>query len=131
MSYVNAGHPPPAIFSNGSLRSRLNPTGPAIGMDTNGTFNIASVDLSAGDMLFAWTDGVTEVRDTNGELLGEKTVMQKLSQPLFSAQFTIDTVKDIMCRHSNNGKKADDDVTMLAIRKLGMRNRKKINFNNW
>lgn len=125
LSYVNAGHPPPAIFNHGGLQGRLNPTGPAVGMDTNGTFNIASVNLSAGDMLFAWTDGVTEVRDNNGELLGEKTVMQKLSQPLFSAQFTIDTVKDMICRHSNNGKKADDDVTMLAIRKLGIGNRKK------
>lgn len=124
LSYVNAGHPPPAIFSSGSLRSRLRPTGPAVGIDTNGTFDIASVDLSAGDMLFAWTDGVTEVRDNDGELLGEKTVMQKLSQPLFSAQFTIDTVRDMICRHSNNGKKADDDVTMLAIRKLGVGSRK-------
>ena len=131
LSYINAGHPPPAIFGNGGLQGRLNPTGPAVGMDTNGTFNIASVNLSAGDMLFAWTDGVTEVRDNNGEFLGEKTVMQKLSQTLFSAQFTIDTVKDMMCRHSNNGKKADDDVTMLAIRKLGVGNRKKTNFNNW
>ena len=124
LSYVNAGHPPPAIFNKGSLRNRLTPTGPAVGIDTNGTFNMASVDLSAGDLLFAWTDGVTEVRDTSGELLGEKAVMQKLSQPLFSAQFTIDTVKEMISHHSNNSKKADDDVTMLAVRKLGIGRRK-------
>jgi serine phosphatase RsbU (regulator of sigma subunit) len=124
LSYINAGHPPPAIFNKGSLRSRLTPTGPAIGMDTNGTFDIASVQLSVGDLFFAWTDGVTEVRDHEGELLGEKAVMQKLSQPLFSAQFTIDTVKEMISHHSNNGKKADDDVTMLAVRKLGARKRK-------
>jgi len=124
LSYINAGHPPPAIFNKGSLRNRLTPTGPAVGMDTNGTFDIANVHLSVGDLFFAWTDGVTEVRDHDGELLGEKAVMQKLSQPLFSAQFTIDTVKDMISRHSNNGKKADDDVTMLAIRKLGAKKRK-------
>ena len=62
------------------------------------------------------------------ELLGEKAVMQKLSQPLLSAQFTIDTVKEMVSHHSNNGKKADDDVTMLAIRKLGIGKRKSKNY---
>ncbi len=75
--YVNAGHNPPYRLSRPlakgkrAIRDRLQPTGPAIGLMPDQRYQIAESLLSAGEMLYLFTDGVTEARSPGGEEFGQ------------------------------------------------------------
>jgi sigma-B regulation protein RsbU (phosphoserine phosphatase) len=88
LRYVNAGHNPPYL-----VRSRANTSGPlehpapteeltiggaVVGMLPGMSYEEATVDLCSGDVLLAYTDGVTEAHSPDGEEFGEdrlKTVL--------------------------------------------------------
>jgi sigma-B regulation protein RsbU (phosphoserine phosphatase) len=61
LSYVNAGHNPPLIFRSGSGIIRLDAGGPVVGLLPSFAYQQASVILEPGDMLIAFTDGISPV----------------------------------------------------------------------
>lgn len=76
LHYVNCGHNPALLFQAKtrdviSMNSSCFP----IGMFDNETCALNSADLSAGDLLVLYTDGVTEARNSVGEEFG----MERLS----------------------------------------------------
>jgi sigma-B regulation protein RsbU (phosphoserine phosphatase) len=74
LHYVNAGHEPVLLLSQrtGRLR-RLENTGTVLGLSLRVGYRQQSVDLEAGDLLLAMTDGVTEAlrEEEIVHLLGE------------------------------------------------------------
>jgi sigma-B regulation protein RsbU (phosphoserine phosphatase) len=67
LTYSNGGHLPPIVISeDGSLR-RLDQGGTVVGLFDNLSFDEASVYLKAGDILLAYSDGVTEPENDFGE----------------------------------------------------------------
>src|SRR5262249_24544410 len=60
LTYINAGHEAPALIGAAGIRARLTRTGPSVGWHPNPTFRSARVFLEPGDILFGYTDGVTE-----------------------------------------------------------------------
>jgi phosphoserine phosphatase RsbU/P len=117
LTYINAGHPPPVIAKNGRVRSFLNPTGPAIGIQETPHYTIGSERLLSGDMLFAYTDGVTEAQGPAGVLLGKDSLYKVLERSLFAPQSMIDSVSAEIAVHSGGGT-ASDDITMLALKRI-------------
>jgi sigma-B regulation protein RsbU (phosphoserine phosphatase) len=75
--YSNAGHNPPALFSNGSL-SRLAVGGPVVGAFADVAFEECAVQLGDGDTLVLFTDGVTEARNRDDEEFGEDRLLNCL-----------------------------------------------------
>nr|MBA2627562.1 SpoIIE family protein phosphatase [Gemmatimonadales bacterium] len=53
ITYVNAGHDAPAVFRNGAVLQRLDPTGPAVGLLADLEFDVGQVTLEPGDTLLA------------------------------------------------------------------------------
>ena len=78
LTYVNGGHNSPVIIGSTGAKARLQPTGPAVGMFPDAKFIAHQVSLAPGDTLFAFTDGVTEARDTNGRFFTEARLLQLL-----------------------------------------------------
>jgi phosphoserine phosphatase RsbU/P len=74
--YVNCGHNPALLFraKTGTL-TRMNSSCPPIGLSPEEICELASADLSAGDVLVFYTDGVTEAENRLGEEFG----MERLS----------------------------------------------------
>jgi phosphoserine phosphatase RsbU/P len=67
LSYSNGGHLPPIIISpDGSIR-RLDQGGTVVGLFDNLSFDEASVQLKAGDIFLAYSDGITEPENDFGE----------------------------------------------------------------
>jgi sigma-B regulation protein RsbU (phosphoserine phosphatase) len=67
VSYSNGGHLPPIIISpDGSIR-RLDQGGTVVGLFDNLSFDEASVQLKAGDIFLAYSDGITEPENDFGE----------------------------------------------------------------
>ena len=72
LSYVNAGHNPPLLLRAGTtVVSRLRPTGMALGFDQAAVYGAGKETLEPGDVLLAFTDGLTEALNEAGEEFGE------------------------------------------------------------
>ena len=72
MTYASAGHEPVIIVKPHEPPRALKPTAPIIGVfdDQAHLFRQETVELSPGTLLVAATDGVTEVRNADGEFFG-------------------------------------------------------------
>jgi sigma-B regulation protein RsbU (phosphoserine phosphatase) len=72
LRFVNAGHNPPFLLRSGTtVVSRLRPTGMALGFDRAAAYAEGRETLAPGDLLLAFTDGLTEALNEAGEEFGE------------------------------------------------------------
>jgi len=71
--YCNAGHPSPILISRGSVRM-LDKGGAVLGVFQDWKYEDSSVDLSSGDRLVVFTDGITEAEDSQGQEFGVENV---------------------------------------------------------
>ena len=69
LHYANAGHPTPIIRSrDGSVRNHENPdSGFPLGIVEDATYATATLQLSRGDALVLYTDGISEAMNAAGE----------------------------------------------------------------
>lgn len=121
LTYVNAGHNPPAVHRGASNDIHwLKPTAPAIGLAEFFRPRIESVKFSKGDSLLLYTDGVTEVLNTAGdEQFGHLRLADLLSQSAKqSAPDILHTVYQSASAFGNHQSLADD-VTMVALKISG------------
>jgi predicted permease len=86
LRYVNAGHNPPMLVrASGSAAAaphvhELTVGGAVVGMLPGLTYEEATVDLATGDVLLAFTDGVTEAHDPDDAEFGEDRLRDLLRQ---------------------------------------------------
>lgn len=114
LAYVNCGHNPPYLVSAAGGHSRLTLTGPAIGIMPDVEFNIQQAQLQPGDLLYAFTDGVTEARGAAGDFFGEAR-LEALLRP-DGAEAVLERVEAAL-RDFTAGADQSDDITMLAVRR--------------
>ena len=119
LSYVNAGHNPPLLLRAGTtVVSRLRPTGMALGFDQAAVYGAGKETLEPGDVLLAFTDGLTEALNEAGEefgearaaglLVGNRTLGASELQRLVSAEL------EAFCGRARQY----DDVTIVVARVL-------------
>jgi serine phosphatase RsbU (regulator of sigma subunit) len=63
LSYSNAGLPPPLLVHANRRIQHLDHGGPMLGAIENAVFDSGVLQMNPGDMLVAYSDGVTECRD--------------------------------------------------------------------
>jgi serine phosphatase RsbU (regulator of sigma subunit) len=112
--YVNGGHNPAVLVRADGGYTLLKPTGPAVGMFVNGSYLVEHVQLHPGDLLFTYTDGVTETRSIQGEFFGMDRTLDIVTRPGQKAANLIEAVDGALRRHSGAGEQ-HDDITMLAL----------------
>jgi sigma-B regulation protein RsbU (phosphoserine phosphatase) len=70
LEYVNAGHNPPILRRAGGALEKLEVGGLPLGISSGAEYNTAAVDLSPGDVLVFYTDGVVEAFNQAGQEYG-------------------------------------------------------------
>ncbi|HET9589894.1 MAG TPA: SpoIIE family protein phosphatase [Anaerolineales bacterium] len=117
LTYVNAGHNPPAIRRKGSSQiSWLGPTAPAIGLVEEFHPRTESIVLSKGDSLLLYTDGVTEVLNGSNKEFGQERLAEVLSQNgVLTAPGMLQVVRQGVSTFGENRPLADD-VTLVALK---------------
>jgi sigma-B regulation protein RsbU (phosphoserine phosphatase) len=75
LEYVNAGHNPPMIL-RGYEVIRLEAGGPVVGLLKQADYQQAHCNLMPGDLLIAFTDGVSESMTVEGDEWGEERFIQ-------------------------------------------------------
>jgi sigma-B regulation protein RsbU (phosphoserine phosphatase) len=79
LTYCSAGHEPPFVVRQGAAgRTILELTagGMAVGIDPGQRYASATFDLHPGDVLVAYTDGVTDTLDFGGKRFGKARLRQ-------------------------------------------------------
>ncbi len=115
--YCNAGLPTPLLLRGDKTMDRLEEGGPILGALKNADYSTGSVVLHPGDMLIAYSDGVTECRNTQDDefeverLATAARTLRSVSvnKALFSL---LGTVLDFAGSCS-----PPDDLTLLVIRR--------------
>jgi len=82
LSYVNAGHCPPLLTrKNGSKVeiSRLHVGGPVLGVLPDARYEQAKLQVSPGDLLVMYSDGLVEAINSHGEEYGEGRLRELLA----------------------------------------------------
>ena len=69
LTYTNAGHLPPLLLHEGGL-SLLEVTGTVVGLFPSMVYQEQSIRIERGDLLIAYTDGITEPENDYGEEFG-------------------------------------------------------------
>jgi sigma-B regulation protein RsbU (phosphoserine phosphatase) len=112
--YVNAGQEPPIVQGAEGIRERLAPTGPAVGLLPERDFQVGQIRLAPGELLFAFTDGVTEARSPSGELFGEPRVAAVLEGRAVPVEDLLARIEESVNAHCG-GAESNDDLTMIAL----------------
>ena len=116
LTYVNGGHNPPMLLTGGSWEWVSDVSGMPLGLFDGIPYDEFERQLAPGDMLYTYTDGVTEAMDANDQLFGEDRL-----------ETALEGLKDMNPRSVGIGvrraltdftKDADqsDDITMLILK---------------
>jgi sigma-B regulation protein RsbU (phosphoserine phosphatase) len=124
--YSSAGHNPPLILRRGNEAEYLDtPSGIAVGVKEDLSFQTEKLRLAPGEFLFMYTDGVTEAADLKENLFSEERLQKELTA---LRQKTIqEMVLGLMQKIDDfaQGTPQADDITMMALKYFGWTSKKR------
>ncbi|MFD5086432.1 PP2C family protein-serine/threonine phosphatase [Kitasatospora sp. NPDC058406] len=116
VEWVNAGHEPPVLRRAGAALDELHVTGPLVCSLTTyscGAWETGRTMLGPGDLLVCHTDGLSEARNGDGDLLGGDAVRRVLRElPRPTPQEAVRALHLAADRHDTDWTR--DDITILA-----------------
>ncbi len=120
LTYVNAGHNPPYLMRRGGHPEPLATTeGMALGVMDGLAYAEGTLDLTAGDTIFCYTDGITEAFDTDGSEFTEARLEAALYDSRgVSVDMVGGSVIDRVHQFAGEAPQSDD-ITCMVIRYHG------------
>jgi sigma-B regulation protein RsbU (phosphoserine phosphatase) len=115
MRYVNAGHNPQFVLRGDGRLEKMWSTGLPVGMLAGHGYGEHEVQLSAGDLLFFYTDGVVEMENEADDMFGSDRLESIVSS---SAGSTADQVLmrvETAISAFRGHRDLYDDATMMAV----------------
>jgi len=115
LRYVNCGHLSGLLLrSNGNV-DQLESTSTLLGLFRDWECSVREQELSPGDVLVLYTDGITEATDLRGEEFGEQYLIESLRQHReLSCQALLSTIVDGVRQFS--AKEQHDDITAIVAK---------------
>ena len=116
ITYVNAGHNPPVTVLSGEVSYLTKKSGLVLAGMEEVPYREHTLTLQKGDMVYLYTDGVTEAENAAKELYGEERLLRCFEQIKNSApEKVIETIKQSV-EVFVNGADQFDDMTMLCFK---------------
>ncbi|HEY8218957.1 MAG TPA: PAS domain S-box protein, partial [Methylobacter sp.] len=118
LSFANAGHPPPLLFSPfQSECKQLDAEGLILGVNKNVVFEEKVTTLSEGGLILLYTDGLIEAENANGEFFGLTRVNDILIEHAQqSPQDIIETLLEQLKQFCRSETFADD-ITLMVFKR--------------
>jgi phosphoserine phosphatase RsbU/P len=130
LTVANAGHNPPLIRRRGGQYEWLrHKSGFVLAGLPGRQYVDVEMQLMAGDRLFLYTDGVTEMQDPQQQLYGEDRLIEALDKPaaqILGVMELLPYIRSSVDRFADGAEQADD-VTMLALDWYGPEQPDKVN----
>jgi sigma-B regulation protein RsbU (phosphoserine phosphatase) len=125
--FVNAGHNPPLLFARSTQSTdgspnagefrRLSSGGPVLGLFPAASFDEEEVVLRSGDILVAYTDGVTEAMNSNQEEFSEDRLRTAVTDSTGAAKEILETIVARVA-HWSEGTSQHDDITVIVLKRI-------------
>ena len=120
LAYVNAGHNPPIVLRGDPAAApdlvHLDAGGPVIGLIPGCDYAQGEVQLAVGDLLVAFTDGVSEAMDAAQEEWGEARLVPLVRAARREPPATLITRIMAGADAFVNGAPQHDDMTLVVMR---------------
>jgi serine phosphatase RsbU (regulator of sigma subunit) len=123
--YANAGHPPPLLWRAASKEMvRLSNAGTILGPFPDSVYENSTLELTQGDRIILYTDGIVETRSKRGELFGEEQLITFIEK---HATDSAETTADRLIKHlfhwsgRDGNSSLDDDLTLVIVDLAGVR----------
>jgi predicted ester cyclase len=118
LTYCNAGHNPPFVVGKSGVR-RLECGGMVVGAFEHASFDEDTQQLGPGDVLVAYSDGVTEARNSSGDEFGEERLLSCVQANCTRSSEEIMECLLSAIREFSADAAQSDDVTLLVLRYTG------------
>jgi len=118
LTYVNAGHPMPILVRKDGRVKRLDVTGGILGVHEGFLYSENKVAISKGDLLFLYTDGVTEITNSNGDMFEDDLLIEFIrAQCRKPFDDVIENLLEELAAFCGDPNGLDDDLTIVTLLK--------------
>lgn len=116
LTYVNAGHNPPLILHDGIWERVSDVSGMPLGLFDGMPYDAFTRQLEVEDVLYLYTDGVTEAMDAQGNLFGDDRLEDTLYTFAHMNARSIGVgVRRAITDYTKDAEQSDD-ITMLILK---------------
>ena len=115
LAYCNAGHNPPLVIGSSGVR-RLERGGTIVGLFEGAVYEEETVQLTTGDWLIIFSDGISEAMSASGDEYGEARIIECIQRnAVLDPSRLLDALfKDV--REFTQGEPQGDDITAMVLR---------------
>jgi sigma-B regulation protein RsbU (phosphoserine phosphatase) len=117
LAFINAGHNPPIIAHEGGTLEHLAAGGLPLGIMPDFDYREGRTQLRPGDVLVAYSDGVTETQNPKGEEFGSLRLQEVISQNTDRTASGIRDKIEAALSAFAQGTPAVDDITLLIVKR--------------
>lgn len=115
-SWINAGHNPPLLVRKDGGVETLSTHSLVLGAFDFAEYRVSETLLAPGDVVFTFSDGVTEAVNAAGEMFGDDRLQQLVQSSLnLTAEQIRDRVLDEVLNFTR-GLPQGDDITVVALK---------------
>ena len=112
MLLSSAGHEPPIILSKDGNFTNYNEAGPPLGIMPKTKYTEHTIPFSDSSM-YIFTDGITEIKNPNGEMLGSEGFQDYIKK--YQASPNNERLKTMIDDILNTGHIQKDDLTIVVV----------------
>jgi sigma-B regulation protein RsbU (phosphoserine phosphatase) len=117
--YISAGHNPTYVFRAATKQiEELMSNNMIVGAFPFATYEAATLKLDPGDVLLAYTDGLTEAENPQGEMLGEEGVKKVILEEASSGSKQLEQKLLSTIQNFTAGRSLTDDITLILVERL-------------
>lgn len=116
LEYVRASHPSPLLLRGDQVSELCSGGSFPVGLLEQATFNADRVQLSPGDTLLLYTDGVTEAESKDEDFFGTERLMEALAQHSNASLGVLQSAILGAVERFAEGAPQSDDITLLLFR---------------
>lgn len=116
IEYVNGGHNPPYILTDNNVKKVEMTGGTILGCMDDFVYSSKKVRLNPGDLIFLFTDGVTEAFNAQEEMYGDERLVAFLQDHHALPVDEIVKESNRAVFQFSAGIPQSDDITLLSIR---------------
>ncbi|MHC4822987.1 MAG: ATP-binding SpoIIE family protein phosphatase [Planctomycetota bacterium] len=115
LRFTNAGHNPPFLLHEEDPPRRLAELhGPIVAAVPGMTYGESEQEMTRGDRLLVYTDGITEAMNEKGHLYGEEPLVDCLKGGPAAVKGMVDDVVSRVWEFQGKAEQADD-ITVMAL----------------
>jgi sigma-B regulation protein RsbU (phosphoserine phosphatase) len=118
-SYISAGHNPTYVFRAAKDEiEELESNNMIVGAFPFATFEGAPLELNKGDVLVAYSDGLTEAENPQGEMLGEDRVKNIIRTESRAGSKHLESKLLETIQNFTMGRSQTDDITIIIVERV-------------